>query len=249
MTGSEQRWHWAPEELTLAAGPDAGRWIADALRRDRAEVGALVPPVFEAYARIFHPVYLPLYLPRIGDDHTSIRWRTIAEENSKIAHAAMSWQTIIGTHRPGYDPEEGSLPQPEARTLVSILRDYTATPDTCWFAIWDGYGDEGRPPPGIELLDADRYMVVLHGPIDAAEARFGTTPHHRGGYSANLWWPDDHTWCVATDIDLKSTYVGGSTACIDATLTDPRLEAFPVPDTHFIGWTADTINPHPPYSS
>ncbi|MDH6678082.1 hypothetical protein M2284_002285 [Rhodococcus sp. LBL1] len=106
------------------------------------------------------------------------------------------------------------------------------------------------PQPGIDLLHAGRHMVVLHGPIDAAEARFGTTPHHRsGGYSANLWWPDDHTWCVATDIDHMSTYVGGSVACIDAILTDPRLEAFPVPDTDYIGWRAGTINSHPPYGT
>ncbi|WFR71201.1 hypothetical protein P9209_18420 [Prescottella defluvii] len=202
--------------------------------------------MFDAYARVFHPVYLQ----GGGDEWTRINWRTVAEQHGTIAHAAMSWQTITGTHRPGYDPEEGSLPQPESRVLATILRNHTATPDACWFAIWDGYRDEGRPPPGIELLDAYRNMVVLHGPIDAAEARFGTTPHHRGGgYSANLWWPDDHTWCVATDIDLKSTYVGGSTACIAAILADPRLEAFPVPDTHFFGWTADTINPHPPYGT
>lgn len=196
-----------------------------------------MPPVFDAYARIFHPVY-----HRRGDGElTRISWRTVAEEHGRIAHAAMSWQTITGTHQRNYDPEEGSLPQPEARILASTLRGHTSTPDDCWFAIWDGYGYEGRPPPGIELLDASRRMV------DAAEARFGKSwGHWSGDFSANLWWPDDHTCCVATDIDLKSTYVGGGTACIDAIVTDPRLEAFPVPDTHLIGWTADTVNPHPP---
>ncbi len=246
MAGSEKRWHWAPKELALASRPDAGRWIAESLRRGSFDVGMLVPPVFPAYARIFHPVYLH----RSGDQWIRINWRTVAEEHGTIAHAAMSWQTITGTHQRGDDPEEGSLPQPEARTLATILRDHTATPDECWFAIWDGYGHEGEPPPGLELLDASRQMAVLHGPIDAAEARFGATPHRpRGGYSANLWWPEDHTWCVATDIDHKTTYVGGSTACIDSILTDPHLEAFPVPDTHFIGWTADTINPHPPHGT
>ncbi len=93
-------------------------------------------------------------------------------------------------------------------------------------------------------------MVVLHGPITAAEARFGAAPHHSGGgCSANLWWPNDHTWCVATDIDHKSTHVGGNSACIDAILTDPRLEAFPVSGTQFIGWAADTVNPHPPHGT
>lgn len=57
MAGGEQRWHWAPKELALSAGPEAGHWIADALRRDATEVGALVPPVFGPYARVFHPVY------------------------------------------------------------------------------------------------------------------------------------------------------------------------------------------------
>ncbi len=54
---------------------------------------------------------------------------------------------------------------------------------------------------------------------------------------------------VATDIDQKSTYVGGNSACIDAIITDPRLEAFPVSGTQFIGWAADTVNPHPPHGT
>lgn len=245
MARNDQRWHWAPEELALASGPDAGFWIADGLRRGAFDVGGLVPPVLDAFARVFHPVYL-----HDGDDWTRVNWGTIAQQHGTTAHAAMSWQTITGTHRPGNDPEEGSLPRPEASVLARILRHHTTTPDECWFAIWDGYGDEGRPPAGIELLDASRNMVVLHGPITAAEARFGAAPHHSGGgYSANLWWPNDHTWCVATDIDHKSTYVGGNSACIDAILTDPRLEAFPVSGTQFIGWAADTVNPHPPHGT
>lgn len=245
MAGNEQSWHWAPDELALASGPDAGRWIVQALRRGSFDVGSLVPPVFPAYARVFHPVYL-----RRGDDWTRIDWRTVAEQHGTIAHAAMSWQTITGTHRPGYDPEEGSLPRPEAQALASILRDHTAAPDACWFAIWDGYGDS-EPPRGIEHLDVPgRGMIVLRGAVDAAAARFGTPQHRRsGGYGANLWWPDDHTWCVATDIDHKTTYVGGSVACIDAVISDSRLEAFPVSDTHFVGWTADTVNPHPPHGA
>ncbi|MBM4542137.1 hypothetical protein GS463_24475 [Rhodococcus hoagii] len=245
MARNDQRWHWAPEELALASGPDAGFWIADGLRRGAFDVGGLVPPVFDAFARVFHPVYL-----HDGDDWTRVNWGTIARQHGTTAHAAMSWQTITGTHRPGNDPEEGSLPRPEASVLATILRHHTTTPDECWFAIWDGYGDEGRPPAGIERLDASRNMVVLHGPITAAEARFGAAPHHSGGgCSANLWWPNDHTWCVATDIDHKSTHVGGNSACIDAILTDPRLEAFPVSGTQFIGWAADTVNPHPPHGT
>lgn len=34
----------------------------------------------------------------------------------------------------------------------------------------------------------------------------------------------DHAWCVATEIDLDSTYVGGSEACIEELLANSELE-------------------------
>lgn len=43
--------------------------------------------------------------------------------------------------------------------------------------------------------------------------------------SPTLWWPQDHAWCVASEIDLRSTYVGGSQALADQVLHDERLEA------------------------
>jgi hypothetical protein len=49
----------------------------------------------------------------------------------------------------------------------------------------------------------------------------------QNGHSPNLWWPDDRAWCVATEIDLAWTYLGGSTALISDVLSKPRLEAQP----------------------
>jgi hypothetical protein len=63
--------------------------------------------------------------------------------------------------------------------------------------------------------------------------------------SASLWWPADRAWFVATDIDLVTTYVGGSTACIRDLLAHPGLEAAQVPRDQRITWDADTINPPP----
>jgi hypothetical protein len=40
----------------------------------------------------------------------------------------------------------------------------------------------------------------------------------------NLWWPVDHTWCVASEIDFPWTYVGGSSELIERLLADERLE-------------------------
>jgi len=47
--------------------------------------------------------------------------------------------------------------------------------------------------------------------------------------TASLWWPSDHSWCVATEIDLAWTYVGGSERIVTAVVSDPRLEALRVP--------------------
>src|SRR5690349_19478762 len=35
---------------------------------------------------------------------------------------------------------EGVLPEPVAVALVRVLARHTMSPDTCWMALWDGYG-------------------------------------------------------------------------------------------------------------
>jgi hypothetical protein len=45
--------------------------------------------------------------------------------------------------------------------------------------------------------------------------------------TANLWWPADRAWCVASEIDLAWTYVGGPAGLIERILGDERIEAIP----------------------
>ena len=58
----------------------------------------------------------------------------------------------------------------------------------------------------------------------------------------NLWWPDDHAWCVASEIDFPYTYVGGSQELIDAIVQDPAIESLPAKDTDGIRYSSDTVN-------
>jgi hypothetical protein len=78
------------------------------------------------------------------------------------------------------------------------------------------------PGPRVEL--PWRTYVLFAGPLAAVPAMVEA----HDGYTPNLWWPDDHAWCIATEIDLPWTYVGGSAALIAEVLADPRLEAQPV---------------------
>jgi hypothetical protein len=57
-----------------------------------------------------------------------------------------------------------------------------------------------------------------------------------------LWWPDDRAWCVATDIDLDTTYVGASRECVARLPAEPHLEVVPAQIDDGVGLGADTIN-------
>jgi hypothetical protein len=106
-----------------------------------------------------------------------------------------------------------------------------------------------------ELIDSaatfavpGRNLHLLHGPLVAIEDFYEC---YAGPASLclrdppSLWWPADEAWCVGTDIDLMTTYVGGSSSAIGALLADDELEVLPVADNQSVTWDGDTINPLP----
>jgi len=74
-----------------------------------------------------------------------------------------------------------------------------------------------------------RDYLLFSGPLDAATV-IGW--HAEDGrfwpQSPNLFWPDDHAWCVGSDVDLCSTVVGGTASLIASVVADAGLEAWPV---------------------
>jgi hypothetical protein len=47
-----------------------------------------------------------------------------------------------------------------------------------------------------------------------------------------LWWPDDRSWFVHTEIDSTSTYLGGPRVFVDRLVGEHILGSFEVePDT------------------
>jgi hypothetical protein len=82
-------------------------------------------------------------------------------------------------------------------------------------------------------LPSREYLLFRGRPRDAEGWEHGP----------NLWWPDDHAWCVASEIDLPYTYVGGPPELVDAILRHPAIEALPARDTDGISHSSDKINP------
>jgi hypothetical protein len=200
-----------------------------------------------------------------------VRWAEVAAANGRVAHPAMEWASITGAFRyldrdsqPGiWDeaPATATLPSHTVIELIDTLGRYTRTAERCWFAIWEGYGDlpylGSLRPPRLKIPNRD--MILLSGPLSAmpeesfSESWYRTIPDFRHSHyrSPSLWWPDDHAWCVGTDVDLNSTYIGASAECVQALLADDRLEIMPVSSSQTTTFDTDTINPEPagsPYS-
>jgi hypothetical protein len=223
-----------------------GAWITAAVHDSPADVGSLVPPVFAAYARVFHPA-----VRYAGDDDVEVPWAAVAAYNGTVTHPLMQWPAITGSwdyltddsQPPVWDraPDEGHLPVGTAERIAAVLTAHTATPDDCFFGLWEGGGLVAADAPALALRHRSYWLV--RGPVGLAAANLADEPSEQ---SAHLWWPADRAWCVATDIDLMTTYVGGSAACIADLLRADGLEAAPADVDQSTYFEADAVNPLPP---
>jgi hypothetical protein len=231
-------------------------WIAERLTswgKDSLTVGSVIPGGFEAYARVLHPAEAPDNGDRLVRWADVAAWSGMPLRNDAQFHSIALPPTDPGGPPPfgGQGPRKGSLYPPDAEVVASIARAWTSVPEDCWFCVWDGFGwnsvgehavltatdepsevvrEPRRDPvpepvrngPRVRLPHRD--YLLYKGPAGAVVATAGLAG---GGQCANLWWPADRAWCVASEIDLQSTYVGGPRGLIDAIVADTKIEALP----------------------
>jgi hypothetical protein len=221
---------------------DDAAWLADRLipwptAEGTVVVGSIVPTGFEAYARLLHPAH----------DHegNAVRWDAVAAMTGRTVHPEMEWERIVVPRaadapppRGIEQPEEGNLSASDCAELAARLAAFTEMAQTCWFCLWVGFGDlpaELDELPEVRLPGREYHL--FSGPLEAV------TSFDYGNYfhSPNLWWPQDRRWCVATEIDLKSTYIGGSEECIVA-LIDSDFEVMRTRLDARVDYQADLLN-------
>jgi hypothetical protein len=183
---------------------------------------------------------------------------------------AINRPPVDAPHAAVAPPEPGNLPSDLLRFACAALAAHTGTPGDCWFCLWHGYGwlhDTGtshiefapaggridsasssplvpaawQNPPCVHLPQRD--YILFQGPLEAATELGWNMPG--GGFvpqSPNLFWPNDHAWCVASEIDLFCTLVAGSNSLAESLLADPRLEVWRVFPGDSVTADSDDIN-------
>ncbi len=81
-----------------------------------------------------------------------------------------------------------------------------------------------------------RSYHLFGGPLqDATQLGYWVNADCLHPQSPNLMWPNDHAWCLATEIDFDTTLVGGSQDLVADITASPRLEALAISPEAAVG--------------
>lgn len=238
-------------------------WLTPLLSHRGGDVRSWVPEIFEAYARVFYPIVRSGVFDGdeiVARNPPTLRWSEVAEQNGWRVHPEMAPEAIVrpasGHAMKPPDVELSdvghTLDEDQFDALASILARHTGTPESTWFGLWEGYGDllvGYAPTPGRHEVHQvkypevfalpDRNYLLYRGPISAWRL-FHSSQHTR---VPDLWWPEDRSWCLATDTDFKWLYVGGTSDCIEEIVNSKEIEALVTTPDHRSYWLgSDVIN-------
>ncbi|MCY4128886.1 MAG: hypothetical protein OXG15_06545 [Gammaproteobacteria bacterium] len=217
---------------------DAG-WAFDQRAPFKASnVASLIPQIFESYARIFHPATQVWRADQVHDK----TWADIARICGRRAHGLMQWKSIYDPGKLLFtvnQPIEGTIPYQVSQPLRRLL---TSTGDErCYLATWVGYGTDYRSyvPPTLRIdTGAQREYDLFVGPVTMLDIPF----LQYSLQTANVIWAHDRTWWITNDIDLDTTYIGGSKKLVEGLLASDDLEVWPAELEDEIWEGSDKVN-------
>jgi hypothetical protein len=211
-------------------------------------VAALIPEMFEAYAKIFHPIeghyenidhpldleerkilglpechVLCDFVQRMRTDREAptLRWKQVAEALGVPFQRQLSHEWFRPVLEPGCWPRYVSGPD------EGILEEREAT---TLISILSESASSDCYFRFAEMIYIGTNKPLLYaGPLERLQRFLKETGRQ---FTPEYWWPADRSWCVCSDYDLPFTIVAGSKQLIDSILTNAYLESIQVtPDT------------------
>lgn len=163
-------------------------------------------------------------------DRVQLRWQEIGDRLGHTVHAQTQWETLEAlaanarAEQPWHEePARGWCPPEVTIPLSDHLLRTTSTPGEIHYAMWIGFADVRSVVGNAPHFDLPgREYALLTGPIAAFPSVIESPYPRRTG--PGLSWPADRSWCVATEVGFRWSYVGGTEECIGALEADDRLE-------------------------
>ncbi len=207
----------------------------------------VLPPGFEAHARIMHPAWKKASGPAEGGVDLAgdiwarpVSWSQIGAATGQQVDGRSDFDSICSHKKKSnraappdrvwtLPPEEGVTSDPN--TIAALFAHLaTATPAAarCWCGFWAGH-HVNLPASGNFHAGYDLYRLyrTMFGDLrdwwQKRDPRLGMTE-----LTPTMFWPEGGHWYVAIPYYATSTYVAGSRSLIDAILKDSELEAHEV---------------------
>jgi len=205
------------DRVTWDDDASAGAWIAPRLGEFGPRVDGTVPRGYAAYACVPHPGW---------DDDVTLATQTDALAaalapftGDQPVHLAL-WTGYAFLYDHGADPRTGSGVAPLVGWPEDEPRPTAAEIERAVAEAWEQLAPTlvERPAAPMLLLPHREYHLWTGTLADVGAFRDHEQP-------PNLWWPEDRSWFVGTEIDAAATYVGGSDALVEALCADPALGA------------------------
>jgi hypothetical protein len=159
---------------------------------------------------------------------TEIRPAADADAAQWLLRSDVDWRDLVRYGPPGFDvyvriafPQDseedadnppGEAPVDAVRTALTTLGSHTTTTSKGYAAIWEGWASGSPAPQAPRVEIPHRAMLLFTGPGEAlrdapALARYGSAAGV--AQEPHLVWPEDHTWCLACEVDEEIEFTVG----------------------------------------
>ena len=152
---------------------------------------------------------------------TEVRPAADAQPGQWLLRSDVDGWDLVRYGAPGFDvyvrialaqgPDDVDPEQPALRVALATLATCTATPETGYAAIWEGWTSRDPAPRAPRLPIPNRAMLLFTGPVRALRdapslAWYGSA---RCCQEPHLVWPEDRAWCVACEVDEEIEFTVG----------------------------------------